>query len=382
MLKNRALYLVVLISLILVSCNSSKKLLERGAYYQSVMAAVKKLQRSPNNKKSQRALLHAYPLARQDLLEEIERAKSNAVPMPWTSMTYTYESLNTMYKAIKASPKARQIIRNPQEYYKQYAAAKSRAAVEQYEAGIRFMKKGSRQDAKEAYFYFQRADAFKPGYKDVDRKLREAKELATLKVVVETVPVPSRYFKVSADLFYDEVDKHLRDIMRRNQFVAFYAKQDARQRGLTDPDQVLTLRFEDFTVGQSKYFQNKETVTRDSVKVGEIKAEDGTKKPILGTVSAKVVTRRLEVLSGGILSMTIRDGHHNTRLYRDEMTGEFLWFAEWGSFQGDERALNEEQVAVCKRVEMKPPMPQALFAELTKPIYEQLTGKLNRRYLE
>ena len=382
MLKNRALYLVVLISLILVSCNSSKKLLERGAYYQSVMAAVKKLQRSPNNKKSQRALLHAYPLARQDLLEEIERAKSNAVPMPWTSMTYTYESLNTMYKAIKASPKARQIIRNPQEYYKQYAAAKSRAAVEQYEAGVRFMKKGSRQDAKEAYFYFQRADAFKPGYKDVDRKLREAKELATLKVVVETVPVPSRYFKVSADLFYDEVDKHLRDIMRRNQFVAFYAKQDARQRGLTDPDQVLTLRFEDFTVGQSKYFQNKETVTRDSVKVGEIKAEDGTKKPILGTVSAKVVTRRLEVLSGGILSMTIRDGHHNTRLYRDEMTGEFLWFAEWGSFQGDERALNEEQVAVCKRVEMKPPMPQALFAELTKPIYEQLTGKLNRRYLE
>ena len=379
---NRALYLVVLISLILVSCNSSKKLLERGAYYQSVMAAVKKLQRSPNNKKSQRALLHAYPLARQDLLEEIERAKSNAVPMPWTSMTYTYESLNTMYKAIKASPKARQIIRNPQEYYKQYTAAKSRAAVEQYEAGIRFMKKGSRQDAKEAYFYFQRADAFKPGYKDVDRKLREAKELATLKVVVETVPVPSRYFKVSADLFYDEVDKHLRDIMRRNQFVAFYAKQDARQRGLTDPDQVLTLRFEDFTVGQSKYFQNKETVTRDSVKVGEIKAEDGTKKPILGTVSAKVVTRRLEVLSGGILSMTIRDGHHNTRLYRDEMTGEFLWFAEWGSFQGDERALNEEQVAVCKRVEMKPPMPQALFAELTKPIYEQLTGKLNRRYLE
>ena len=379
---NRALYLVVLISLILVSCNSSKKLLERGAYYQSVMAAVKKLQRSPNNKKSQRALLHAYPLARQDLLEEIERAKSNAVPMPWTSMPYTCESLNTMYKAIKASPKARQIIRNPQEYYKQYAAAKSRAAVEQYEAGVRFMKKGSRQDAKEAYFYFQRANAFKPGYKDVDRKLREAKELATLKVVVETVPVPSRYFKVSADLFYDEVDKHLRDIMRRNQFVAFYAKQDARQRGLTDPDQVLTLRFEDFTVGQSKYFQNKETVTRDSVKVGEIKAEDGTKKPILGTVSAKVVTRRLEVLSGGILSITIRDGHHNTRLYRDEMTGEFLWFAEWGSFQGDERALNEEQVAVCKRVEMKPPMPQALFAELTKPIYEQLTGKLNRRYLE
>ncbi|WPP53054.1 hypothetical protein [Catalinimonas niigatensis] len=380
MLKLRYLYIGVIVFALMASCNSSKKLLEQGAYYQSVMAAVDKLQKSPNNKKSQRALLKAYPLAVQDFLNEIKKAKSNAVHMPWTNIADSYQSLNNMYEAIKASPKARQIIRNPQEYYKQYAEVKGKAAAEQYTAGDRALKKGTREDAKEAYFYFLNANDFQSGYKDVDRKLQEAKEVATLRVVVEAVPVPSRYFKVSADFFYDQVDKHLRNIMGRNQFVAFYSEKDARRLKLTKPDQVLKLQFEDFAVGQSKAFQKEETVTRDSVNVGEVKMEDGSKKPVLGTVSAKLIVRRLEILSGGILSMTINDGYNNTRIFRDEMPGEFLWVAEWATYKGDERALTDEQLAMSKRVEMTPPVPQDLFVEFTKPIYSQLTEKLNRYY--
>ena len=367
--------------LVLASCNSSKKLLERGAYYQSVMAAVKKLQKSPNNKKSQRALLSAYPLATQHFLSEIKKARNKAVPMPWTSITYSYQSLNRMYEAINASPRARQLIRNPREYYKQYADVKKKAATEQYAAGERELAKGSREDAREAYYYFQKAKEFRPGYKDVDQKLREAKEMATLTVVIDAKAVPSRYFKVSGDQFYDQVDKHARAIMRRNQFVAFYSTKDAKKIGLSRPDHVLTLRFEDFTVGQSKAFKKEETITRDSVKVGEVTLEDGSKRPVLGTVSAKLISSRLEVLSGGILSMTIKDGYNNTRLYRDEMQGEYLWFAEWGTYKGDKRALSKEHQALCKRAAMRSPLPQDLFTELTKPILEQLTAKLNQHYL-
>lgn len=380
MLKLRYIYIILFVFTVLASCNSSKKLLEEGAYYQSVMAAVDKLQKSPNNKKSQRALLKAYPLATQKFLNEIKKAKSNAVHMPWTNIADSYQALNNMYEAINASPKARQIIRNPQEYYKQYAQVKEKAAEEQYAEGVKALKRGSREDAKEAYYYFLNANDFQPSYKDVDRKLRVAKEAATLVVVVEAVPVPSRYFKVSADFFYDQVDKHLRSLMSRNQFLAFYTEKDAKRAGITVPDQVLKLQFEDFSVGQSKAFQKEETITRDSVKVGEVELEDGTKKPVLGTVSAKLITRRLEVLSGGILSMTVNDGFNKTRIYRDEMPGEFLWFAEWGTFKGDERALSEEQTKVCNSIEMSPPLPQDLFVEFTKPIYSQLTDKLNRYY--
>lgn len=380
MLKFRNIYFVLFAFTVLVSCNSSKKLLEEGAYYQSVMAAVDKLQKSPNNKKSQRALLRAYPLATQKFLNEIKKAKSNAVHMPWSNIADSYQALNNMYEAINASPKARQIIRNPQEYYKQYAQVKEKAAEEQYVEGEKALKRGTREDAKEAYYYFLSANDFQPSYKDVDRKLRVAKEAATLVVVVEAVPVPSRYFKVSADFFYDQVDKHLRTLMNRNQFLAFYTEKDAKRAGITVPDQILKLQFEDFSVGQSKAFQKEETIKRDSVQVGEVEMEDGKKKPVLGTVSAKLITRRLEVLSGGILSMTVNNGFNKTRVFRDELPGEFLWFAEWGTFKGDERALNEEQAKVCDSIETSPPLPQDLFVEFTKPIYSQLTEKLNRYY--
>ncbi|MEM8967027.1 MAG: hypothetical protein AAGE93_11465, partial [Bacteroidota bacterium] len=59
---------------------------------------------------------------------------------------------------------------------------------------------------------------------------------------------------------------------------------------------------------------------------------------------------------------------------------EHIWFAEWGRFQGDERALNEEELALCNLPEAVPPPPQQLFVEFTKPLYDQLTDRLNRFY--
>lgn len=380
MLKFRHLPIIVLSIALLASCNSSKRLLERGAYYQSVMSAVDKLQRSPNNKKSQNALRKAYPLAVEDLLNEIKKAKSNAVDMPWSVIADAYQSLNNMYEAINASPTARQVVRNPKEYYRQYAEVRENAAAEQYDLAERLMGMNTREDAKQAYFHYRAADEFQQGYRDVEQKLMDAKAAATLTVVVETVPVPSRFFKVSADFFFDQVDNHLRQLMSRNEFVAFYSEKDARSIGLRRPDQVLKLQFEDFNVGQSRAFQNKETIERDSVEVGEVTLENGRKKSVMGTVKATLITRRLEVLSNGVLSMTINEGGSNTRIYRDEMPGEFLWFAEWATFQGDERALSEEQLQLCKSVEATPPQPQDLFVEFTRPIFSNLTQQLNRYY--
>lgn len=375
----RFIYPIVLL-LFLFACNSSKRLLEQGAYYQAVITAVDKLQRSPNNKKSQNALRKAYPLAVSHFMNEINKAKKSAVDFPWTRIADSYQSLNHMYEAINASPKARLIVKNPKNYYQEYADVRKKAAAEQYEAGEQAMRRNTRDDAKQAYFYFLAADEFQRGYLDVERKLQEAKEDATLKVVVEAVPIPSRFFKVSADFFYDQVDKHLVQLMRRNEFVAFYSEADARKIGLRNPDQVLRLQFEDFSVGNSRAFQNKETIERDSVKVGEITLEDGTKKPVLGKVKATMITRRIEVLSTGILSMQVNEGSRNVRIFRDELPGEFLWFAEWGTFKGDERALSEEQLAICKSVEMSPPAPQTMFVEFTRPIFAQLSDRLNRYY--
>jgi hypothetical protein len=60
--------------------------------------------------------------------------------------------------------------------------------------------------------------------------------------------------------------------------------------------------------------------------------------------------------------------------------GQFVWFVEWGSFNGDERALDDKQFAMCKRKPSSPPGPQDLFVEFTKPIFNQVTPFLKSFY--
>jgi hypothetical protein len=52
----------------------------------------------------------------------------------------------------------------------------------------------------------------------------------------------------------------------------------------------------------------------------------------------------------------------------------------WGKFNGDERALTDQQISLCKRKELQPPEAQDLFLEFTKPIYNQLIPSLQGFY--
>ncbi|MEQ9440889.1 MAG: hypothetical protein RIG62_17715 [Cyclobacteriaceae bacterium] len=394
---------ILLAMIFVVQCTSSKKLLEQGNYYEAVIKATEKLRKSPNNKKAQAALRQAYPLAIDYLLDDIRRVEKTNDAQRWSTTATIYQQLNGMYEAIQTSPQARRVVSNPRSFYEQYGVVKNKAAQEQYTAGERELRKNTIESARQAYWHFQQARQYVAGYKNVDQKLAEAKDAGTLRVVVETQPVPSRYYQVSADFFYDQVRDYLRNYERGNEFIAFYQPQEARRIGLDHPDHIVNLQFEDFAVGQSRTLQKEETVTSaDSVKVGEVEIDipqkrksrtlaqnaeqqlnvekHTSKRPVYDKVTAKLITTRVEISSGGILGLTVVDGGNNRVLHRDDLQGEHLWFAEWARYQGDKRALTEEQMALCNLPEAVPPPPQQLFVEFTKPLYDQFTASLNRFY--
>jgi hypothetical protein len=62
------------------------------------------------------------------------------------------------------------------------------------------------------------------------------------------------------------------------------------------------------------------------------------------------------------------------------MSGEFVWYTEWGYFNGDERALDEYFLEVVKLKEAYPPPPQDLFVAFTQPIFGQVTSKIRDFY--
>ena len=75
-------------------------------------------------------------------------------------------------------------------------------------------------------------------------------------------------------------------------------------------DQIMRIQFDDFSVGNSVLKEKEETLTKDSVKVGEAKIE-GKTVPVYNTVKAKYTTYRKEIISNGLLSMVVVDAKTN-----------------------------------------------------------------------
>lgn len=363
---------------IVAACSSGKKAFERGDYYEAVVKAINRLRQKPDHSKSIETLKEAYPLA----LEFYETQATNEIAsnseFKWKSAIQSYSYINQMYEQIRQCPGCMKVIRNPKNFYAEIGPLKEKAAEESYNAGINSLMKGNREDAKRAYFNFKDAQSFVAGYKDVVEYLDKAKFEATVKVLLEQIPVPARY-NLSGGFFQDKVEEFLHSNYTDQGFVKFYTPEEAKNVNLPHADQVMRIQFDDFSVGNVNMKEKEETVTKDSVRVGETKIE-GKTIPVYNTVKAKLTTYRKEVKSTGILSMLILDAKTNGVLTTKKFTGEHSWVNTWARFNGDDRALTEQQLNLCKQKEAQPPGNQELFLEFTKPIYSQLTPAIRSFY--
>ena len=378
-LKRLCLF-VIFIGSIVISCTSSKTLYEKGNYYEAVMRSVEKLRKNPNNKKEREALANAYPQAVNSFMDQLENDDQANTAFKFTNAVYIYERLNGMYESIQRSPGAQDVIQNPKKYYKTLEKIKPDAAEEQYAAGMQQLEFYNRENAKQAYYYFLQADKFVPGYKYVGEKIDEAYQRSILHVVANLKSVQSRTYELSADVFYKQVNNTLKQI-ENNEFIRFYTPEQAKNNNLQNPDQILEINFEDFVVGETHTLETRENMEQDSVIIGEITLDSGRKKEVIGSVSAEVVVYKMDISSRGIVNLTItKNGLENKDLAYQDFPGEFVWFHEWGNFNGDERALTVRQLELCKNRPVNPPPPQQLFVEFTKPIHQQLHGRLMAFY--
>lgn len=360
-----------------MACSSGKKAYERGDYYDAVLKSVQRLRQKPDHSKSQEALQNAYPLAVEILELNANNAINSNEPFRYKTAIQNYNQINNMYEQIKQCPSCMKVIKNPKNYYTEIGPLKEKAAEESYNAGITALMKGTRNDAKQAYFNFQDAQSFVAGYKDVIEYLDKSKFEATLKVVVEQIPVPKRY-SLSGGFFQDKIEEYLHKNYPDNGFIKFYTTEEMKVVKWT-PDQIMKIQFDDFSIGNSNLKEKEETVTKDSVKVGETKVE-GRMVAVYGTVKAKLTTYRKEIISTGVLSMVITDAKSTGVLAHRKFDGSYVWVNSWARFNGDDRALTKEQLALCKLKELQPPADQDLFLEFSRPIYDKVIPSIKTFY--
>jgi hypothetical protein len=357
------------------SCTSGKKSFEQGDYYTSVMEAVERLRKNPTHKKSSAVLENAYPQAVRYYTTQIDRYRTSNDRFKSGRMVDAYSMLNSMHDEIQRSPGALRVV-TPQDFYAQMQQYTRKAAEEQYLAGEEVLAQNSREAAKAAYFHFLKAHEYAPGYEDVLNKMQHSHDLATIKVLVEQAPVPTAQYQLSAQFFQDQIEQFLFNY-NENEFVRFFSGRD---ENIENPDQIIVFQFDDFVVGQTNNFQRTQELSRDSVVVGQVTVGEGKKSDVYGTVKATYVENKSEIISKGLMSMRVIDARSNTIALHEKFPGQFVWTTFWGNFNGDERALTNEQLQITKQRPVPPPPPQDLFIEFCRPIYAQVQGKVRNYY--
>lgn len=324
----RFLYICLFLALVVLdSCSSGKAAFKQGDYYEAVLTSVARLRQNDDHKKSREVLSLSYQAAIDYLQTDAQNRIASNDNFKYRSALQDYQRINHLYEEIRTSPGALKVIPNPVNKYKELNDLKTKAAEESYELGIQSMMKGTRQDAKDAYFLFVDANNFVPGYRESIEMMEQSKFNATLKVVVE--PALENVYDWNFDpIVYG---------FTGNQFVKFYSPRQAEEAKLEKYDQLLKVIVNGYQESGPQLSRRVED-QKDSVKTGE-KTVNGVKVPVYQKVSAKVTIIEKKVTSRGSITLLIIDRESKAELSNSEITSSQSWTDSWAIFTGDVRAL-------------------------------------------
>ena len=363
--------LLLVTVLVVFSCSTGKNAFQKGDYYSASLQAIQRLRSNPDSKNATATLKQSYPFALDFYQNKIDAAMLMEDPLKYSKIVDYYGRLNHLADEIDRCPGAKNIVPSPKRYYTQIAEARKLGAEERYQLGNAALSIGTRDAARQAYYHFIECDKFENGYKDVTDLIYKAKYEATLKVLLDQIPVSGYVNEISSEFFYNQVMEYLRKSYT-TEFVRFMTTQELEVEK-TEPDQYLRMKFEEFVMGQVYDKETIREVSKDSVVVGQVTLEDGTKLNAYNTVKDKLTTYRRELLSHGVLEVLLIDTYNNQVIAQRKFPSEFVWGTEWGNYSGDERALSAEQINITKQKAVPPPPPQQLFIDFTRPIFNQVT---------
>ena len=375
------IYFFFISTLLLNACSTGRKSLEQGNYYDAIMKAVGRLSSDPDNRKASQVISEGYPMAIAYYQEEIDQVLTSRDPFRWTKSLDIMQTVNRMSDEIRRIPAARKLVSNPKTYVSEMADVKNKAAEEFYVAGMDALSRKTRETARQALSFFINADAMVISYKDTRQKILESKDRATLKVVVEQIPVNGKY-EYSAQFFYDNVFQMLNQQFQEKDFVHFFSPEEAEKARLKYPDMVLQMGFYDFFIDRPQHYEEEKDLSREVEEKYQVKiTKDSTVTrirmiPKKGKI--KIVTD--QVASGGLLELKAVDFQSQKIVFTDKIPGQFTWDNKYGLFLGDKEVLDNNLSNIVNNKVLMPPPAQDMFVLFTKPIFNQLADKLTNYF--
>jgi hypothetical protein len=378
---------ILFLSLMMMSCASSQKMLQKGQYDRAIERSTEKLMKKPNNSKELAVLQEAFELANMFDRERIEYLELEGRDENWVEIYELYEQLNFRQNRVRRLPTQIRSQFTFVNYDQEIVNSKSAAADVSYRRGLEFMEKGDKISARQAYYEFERAALIFPGYENVDQKIarahQEGQNRALFMVENNSGMVLPEYF-----------DTELKKVTLR-ELNTHWLSFDTHENRNLDYDYFLILNITDIayspeTVERRIFTETKEI--QDGLRY-ELDSNGNVRKDSLGNdirvpnivnVSAEITeaTQLKSALVGG--SLDIFELETDQLIRTDNIAVEAVFSHKYGSFSGNREALSDESVKIIGGREAPFPSNETMLmdaAELLKERSKVIVLR-NRRILE
>ena len=366
---------------VFASCTTTKiDYLSRSNEDRTLFDVVKALNKRPDDSAARNALPVLYPLAQQRHLAKITSYNTDNNISRWDKVIEEYSILQKMYDAISIDQTANFLV-TPVNYQTDITQTKQLAADNYYSEANTFLEAPGRDNAKNAWSYFKKADKLVPGYKDSKAKMLLAYENAIINVVIYPIQDNSFFFNTSwgnsgfnysNEYFQRNLVQELGGTSARRYPAKFYTDWEARRENIK-PDWVvdLTLRNLDIpTPSGSTYSRS----SSQQIETGR----DSSGKVIYETVYARVNITRQSFTARGQIDVEITEAGTRRNISSRSYNEDYRWQEEYADYTGDSRALSGSDLQLVNNNHRfgNEPNKDEVLSELYRRFYPQVKSNI------
>ena len=372
----RVFFTAFVLLLVAQACSPTKAIEKRFTQDdKTVFELIERLKKNPADAEAARLLPDAYRQA-AELRKNINQSTYNNMNEGdrWLEIARQLQVAQEMYNQIRSNAAVSKVIPNPWDPTLKIQEAHQKAAEEYYNQGLQNLSYNNRPYAQKAYDLFVKANNAYPNYKDVRTKMEEARELATIKVIVNTVNYYNygwSYWGFTNDYLQYRIVRDLNNSSYRN--VRFYTETDARMQNLR-ADKIVNLSFSNLYIG-SIYTDNYAINRSKQIQTGETKSNPP--QPVYETVKATVQVTRRVLQSNASLECRIYDWASGNNILFDRFPDNYVWKYETARYTGDSRALEPSDWSLINNAGFSnPPSRNELAQRLIDNCYNRLLSRI------
>jgi hypothetical protein len=256
----RKCFLLILCSLtIFVSFSNEKVKENKRDYAQIFNQLICQLNYHPDNQKTKKRIQEIYFQAIDYYQSEIDRILMSNNSLRWTEALDMMQQVNGLSEEIFYNTAVSQLICDPKVFTYEIDDAKKRAVTELYDFGTELLAQNTKEKAKEAYLCYSKAGKLNSDYKDVALKIKEAKDRATWKVLIEPISAHTQNdgFSFSTNTLYSTLFIKLREMFLPDGFINFYSQEESKRQKIENPDQIIQVEILNFEMIPHRYLAKK-----------------------------------------------------------------------------------------------------------------------------